>query len=130
MNNFDEVTGPDIISDGWSVIDEKYISRRPPKIAWGAGYKAMTDPEKIAYLEKLAYTMNHAASLVQDERNELNRLCEQKEKQLLQMSRNLQANNEMIQSEITKLNEQRQEYNSNIMALNRQLRELKNGNLD
>ena len=73
----------DLITAGFEKLDPKLLPKQPPKINWGMLYKQKSDAEKIRYLEKLASAMNHAASLIQDERNELGRLCELTEAQLM-----------------------------------------------
>ena len=120
MNNHD-----DLIVEGFAKLDDKFIEKRPPKIAWGEKYKQWSDAEKIEYLEKLAASMNHAAFLVQGERNELGKLCELKEKQLISMNAAVRQNNAMLQHEVTLMNEQRQGYNAEVSRLNRLIRELK-----
>jgi len=40
-------------------------------------------------VEDLAASMNNAAAIIQEERNELGRLCEMKEKQLIKISAEL-----------------------------------------
>lgn len=113
----------DLIVAGFKKI-EKINVINPPKINWGMIYKEKTADEKIEYLEKLASSMNHAAKLIQDERNELGRLCELKETQLTKMNASLIANNNMIQQEITKMNLMRQDYNEQIKTLSSKIREL------
>ncbi len=117
----------DFIAEGFHQLDEKYISRRPPKIKWGHTYKAWTPQEKVEWLEKFAHSMNHAASLLQDERDELNRFLFLKEDQLKQMSKAMAQNSEMLQSEVGKMNEQRQGYNATIKKLDAEIKELKDG---
>ena len=103
---------------------KKLISERPPKINWGKGYLNKPDSEKIKYLENFASSMNHAAYLIQGERDQLGKLCELKEKQLIGMNKSLTANNTMLQQEITKINEQRQGFNAEVARLNSRIREL------
>jgi len=43
--------------------------RQAPMIAWGPEYAAWPADRKINYLEKLASSMNHAADVMQKERN-------------------------------------------------------------
>ena len=107
----------DFIAQGFHKLDSKLLTRRPPKIAWGEIYKGFTDAEKIEYLEKLASTMNHAAALIQDERNELLTLCELKEGQLQQMSKAMLANDSMLHGEVEKINAERQLFNESKSGL-------------
>ena len=115
---------PDFIADGFHKLDSRLMEERAPKIQWGVIYQEMSYHEKIRYLEKLAATMNHAAFLVQEERNHFGELCEKKEKQIIAMSKALDQNNAMIQQQVTKMNEDRQQYNKAIADLKKQVREL------
>jgi len=103
----------------------------PPKIKWGEKFQEWEDEKKISYLTKFAESMNHAADVIQRERDALCDLIEQKEEQLIQIQPRLDANNRMIQEEITKMNEYKQEVNSTIAKLNARIRELEsvNGNV-
>ena len=107
----------DFIAKGFRKLDSKFLTRRPPKIKWGKMYLALSDAEKIEYLQKLASTMNHAASLVQDERNELLKLCELKEGQIEQMKKAMVANDSMLHSEVEKINAERQSFNESKSGL-------------
>jgi seryl-tRNA synthetase len=114
----------DYVALGLKRLDPHIVSGHPPKIAWGDKYKDWTDKEKISYLEILACSMNHAADLIQKERNELNDLCGMKEKQLEKMSEAMTQNMDMLQSEITNMNIQKQDYHVCISELNAKIREL------
>lgn len=127
MNN-DE--SENFIGDGFAKIGSKYITKNPPRIAWGQRYQDSSDAEKIRYLEKFARSMNHAADLVQCERNELNDLCEKKEAQLIQMNNMLGKNNEMLQAEVTRMNAQRQHFTEEMQKLKAKIRELESGDID
>lgn len=107
----------DLVAQGFHKLDDKLIVVRPPKIAWGKIYELSSNEEKIEYLEKLASTMNHAASLIQDERNQLNKLCELKEQQIEKLKEAMDANNNMLQSEMAKINEERQKFNQSKAGL-------------
>lgn len=120
----------DFVGKGFHRLDEKLIALRPPKILWGAQYLEWPDKRKVEYLEKLSATMNHAARLIQDERNQLNEVCAKKEKQIVSMQKALDANNEMIQGEITRMNEERQHYNKAIADLNAKVRALEHGSVN
>jgi len=101
----------------------------PPKVKWGEEFLAWDDRRKIQYLTKFAEAMNHAADTLQTERDKLYELLEKKEGQLLQMQEMVEANNHMLQSEVTKMNEYKQECNANITKLNARIRGLERGNL-
>ncbi len=112
---------PDFIAAGFHKLEQP-LSKRPPKIKWGPIYRAMGMRRKIEYLEKLAATMNHAAYLIQEERNQWAELATKKEKQLLLMKEALDQNNSMIQGEITRMNEEKQKYLKAIKDLKDEIR--------
>ena len=118
----------DLVAQGFHRLDENLIELRPPRITWLDGYKKKSPEAKIEYLEKLASTMNHAARLVSDERDKMVELCVKKEKQLEVMSKQIEANNDMLQQEVTRMNAQRQGYNTEIARLGDRVRELESGN--
>lgn len=123
----------DYISAGFHRLDSKLIERRSPKIQWGALYLLMEPAEKIDHLQKLAATMNHAAYLIQEERNELGRLLELKEQQLIKMAEAVRANNAMLQQQVTQMNEDRQGFNATVAKLNGEIKALRatgNGHID
>ena len=107
----------DLIAKGFHKLDDKLLVVKAPKITWGRIYQSSSNEEKIDYLEKLASTMNHAASLIQDERNQLNKLCELKEQQIEKLKEAMDANNTMLQSEVAKINEERQKFNESKAGL-------------
>jgi len=107
----------DLLAQGFHKLDDKLLVVKVPKIAWGKIYQSSSNEEKIEYLEKLASTMNHAASLIQDERNQLNKLCELKEQQIEKLKEAMDANNNMLQSEVAKINEERQKFNESKAGL-------------
>ena len=107
----------DLLAQGFHKLDDKLLVVKVPKIAWGKIYQSSSNEEKIEYLEKLASTMNHAASLIQDERNQLNKLCELKEQQIEKLKAAMDQNNGMLQSEVAKINEERQKFNESKAGL-------------
>ncbi len=125
----EEVEGTeDFISEGWHKLDDKYVSKKAPIINWGSGFHKMDDAGKIQYLAQLACTMNQAAALIQDERDELNKICAQKEKQIQTVVKQLNANNQMMQAEVTRMNEMNRMYHADIKELQTKIKELQNGN--
>lgn len=118
------MTNDDFVAQGFRKLDDNLIERRPPKIKWGEKYRRSSDKDKIQYLEKLAATMNQAAFLIQGERNELAKLCELKEEQIVKLKNAMDANTNMLQIEITKINEERQSFNKAAAEKNTKIREL------
>jgi hypothetical protein len=96
----------DFVAAGFHRVDAWVV--RPAKIKWGKLYQSKSPTEKLLYLERFACTMNEASARLQHERNQLAELCEKKERQLESMSHAVGQNNAMLQSEVTRLNEDRQ----------------------
>jgi hypothetical protein len=118
----------DFVGKGFHQLDDKIVhTKNPPKIRWGKKYLDSLPEIKISYLEKLCATMNHAAFLIQNERNQLNDLCVAKEKQINQMKGALDANNAMITTQITTHNEEKQLLQKAVADLKREVRELESG---
>jgi len=113
----------DFVGAGFQKLDDTLIEQHPPKISWGMLYRdKMSQREKIQYLERIASAMNHAAAMIQKERDALNILCGKKERQLVTMQKAVAQNNEMLQSEVTRLNEDRQNMLQEIARLKNKLR--------
>jgi len=115
----------DFVGAGFRRIDHWEV--HPPKINWGDVYKLWPLHQKLEYLEKLACTMNHAADKIQGERNTLNDLCVKKEEQIQSLTAAIAQNNAMIQSEITRANEEKQQFLQAIAEKNARIKELEDG---
>jgi putative cell wall-binding protein len=90
---------------------------RVPMIRFGTEFEAWEDKRKIEYLKKLASSMNEAARVMQDERNELALTVSSLQQQLLNLEKNLtQVKNIMIKN-ITDSNESKEQNLGQIMQL-------------
>jgi hypothetical protein len=116
----------DEIAEGFRKVP---VVMLPPNIKWGEEFKEWDDEKKISYLMKFCEAMNHAAATIQDERNALGELLEKKEDRIQQLEAALEANNLMLQTEITKMNEDKQKRNAHVIELNKRIRELESGNI-
>lgn len=117
----------DFVGAGFVMIDDKHITDRQPRIEWGRIYGEKTEAEKIEYLQKLCASYNDAANRIQAQRDELGELCGKKEKQIESLEAGMRANNAMLQSEVTRLNEDRQQMLKTVAELNAKLKALRNG---
>ncbi len=132
---------PDLIADppeGFKVLHPALNGKRQaPMIAWGKEYADWPQDRKIRYLEKLASAMNHAADVMQKERNlALERIAA--------LDKRLAATGEQHASEIRILHDRFQDFNASRQSLfakivtleatigrqTKQLRELVDGALD
>jgi len=107
----------DFVGAGFARLDDTALEQHPPKIQWGQLYRDMDADGKIQYLERVASAMNHAAAKIQGERDAIMKLCEQKEKQLRVMNVQIQQNNAMLQSEVTRMNSDKQQMLQEIARL-------------
>jgi len=117
----------DAVTEGMKPIE---VAERPPHIQWGEVFLLWDDQKKLDYLMKFADSMNDAADRIQQERDELVKMLAFKEQQLEQMEASLEANNRMLQDEITKMNEYKQSVNKHTAELNKRIREIERGDDD
>jgi hypothetical protein len=122
--NKKEHTQDNYVALGLKRLDDNLIGGVPPKIKWGENYKKWDDARKVKFLETLACSMNHAADLIQKERNEIVHLCELKDQQIEKIGAAMNQNMLMLQAEMTTMNEQRQRFNTEIARLNAKVRDL------
>ncbi len=115
---------PDLMAEGFHELDPSLLVVRPPKIRWGELYKAWPVEKRLAHAEKLAAAMNHAAALIQDERDRLARLCELKEKRIRSLEGSVEQGNELLQGELVKMNADRQKWNQAAAAMKARIRTL------
>ena len=121
---------PNMIAEGFHKLDEGLVKNNAPKIKWGLRFHHMPDGRKIDYLKGLASAMNHAAFIIQGERNQLLEICKKQEVQIGVIQKGLDANNEMVQQQMTSLNAERQSFNKSAAAMKARIRELERGALD
>ena len=115
----------DLVVDGFKRLNNNILDKKPPKFKWLEGFDRKEDKVKFDYLKNLSSTMNNAARLMQDERDELVRLMVLKEKQLEAMAVQLRANNVTVQNQVTKMNEQRQNFINELSLVTKELKDLK-----
>ncbi len=123
-----DIIQDDLVAAGFHRLDPHLVDMRPKKgIAWGKKYKAKTLEEKVVYLEKFCASMNDAAFRVSGERDALNTAIKLKERQLIAVSKQLDQNNAMIQTQITQMNSERQGYRDTISTLDKKVKVLEDG---
>jgi len=120
MDNLQE----DFVGKGFHKLDDNLIEKRPPMIRWGRIYQKFSNPEKINYLQKLASTMNQAAHLIQGERNQLQVLCAKKEEQIVSIKAAMEQNMATLQTQMTKINEEKQMFNQKAALFNKREKEV------
>jgi predicted nucleic acid-binding Zn-ribbon protein len=116
----------DKVTEGFKKVP---VIERPPKVKWGKEFNKWDIQKQNDYLKRFAESMNHAAGTIQKERDKLGKLAEIKENQLMQMQSMLEANNRMIQAEVAKMNEYRQQAQQHAAKLEAKIRELESGDI-
>lgn len=113
------------------------MSRIAPCIAWGSEYTSWSMRKRLRYAQRLAETMNHAADVIQTERNNLLQILKAKERQLVQAAEANEATSQLLQRQVEDFNKQREEMNQDIVTLDRkvkaqarEIKKLKDGSLD
>lgn len=118
----------DFVGAGFHRLDPDLIVSHPPKINWGKLYLNKSDEERLAFAEKLAASMNHAAFMIQKERDKLNDLITLKERQVKNVQAALDQNNKLLQERLDGMNVERHEFTKTIAGLKAKIRELEGGN--
>jgi flagellar motility protein MotE (MotC chaperone) len=96
--------------------------KAPPPIRWGEEYQSWGERKKRQYAERVASAMNHAADLLQKERDERNKIIAHKEQQIKAAAKRHADLSDMIQRQITEHNAQTQQLNECIVELQKTIR--------
>jgi len=121
------INEPDFLVEGCEKLDEHLLDARAPRISLLPQFHERDHESQVAYLLKLASTMNHAARLISEERDRLVVLMEKKEQQLGKMAQQLRDNNAMLQGEVSRMNAKQQGYHAEVARLGARVRELERG---
>ena len=108
----DDTHYPDLKPDGLGEVDIQLLpelNKKAPKITWGDAYLAWPVEKRLEFAEKLASTMNHAADMLQKERNALIDIAKKQELLIADHVRKYDAQSEMIQLQMVRANEEKQE---------------------
>lgn len=117
---------PDLEAD--TLGDLKKIIRLPrmqkiaPDIRWGAEYQSWPVEQRLSYAEKLASSMNHAADVLQQERNELLVILRRKEEQLKHSSKQYLSQGETMHRELGAQDAEKQVLYLEIVRLKAQIK--------
>lgn len=95
---------------------------RIPQIKFGDDFYERSDAEKIAYLKQLASTMNHAADLMQKERNTLAAEVERQTSITKNAEYALTIQKGVVMNQLMSGNKQIQELSAQIQELQKQLK--------
>jgi ABC-type transporter Mla subunit MlaD len=116
----------DFVTEGFERLDRP-LDQHPPRINWENIYRARKKEkceDQLVYAQRVAESYHEAAQQIQRERDKLLRLCEKQEQQIQALDTNIRQNNDMLQQEITRMNEERQQWLAESAELRTRVREL------
>lgn len=96
-----------------------------PQIVWGEDFENFDSTNKIIYLKKLCSALNHAADLIQKERNELSEKCKAMAKDLESSGKMVDIRKDTLVKAITDHNAEKQELIKRIQELEVELKSTK-----
>ncbi len=95
-----------------------------PEILWGADFEELSDQFKVIYLKKFSSSMNYAAELIQNERNELLLLLDIMKQQVEGLQTASDTQKQSLVKIATDSNTAMQEAGKEIMGLKATLRKI------
>jgi chromosome segregation ATPase len=119
----------DFVAEGFERLPIQ-LDQHPPRIQWENIYRSKKKTEcadQLVYAQRVAESYHEAAQQIQRERDKLGKLCELKEEQIQALDKGIRQNNDMLQQEITRMNEERQQWLAEAAKLRAQIRELEAG---
>ena len=108
--------------------DLKKITRLPqmqsraPKISWGKVYQAWPIDKQLRYAESLANSMNHAADVLQKDRDRIVKLAKAQEVQLKENVQRYTEQGELMHKELAAVDAEKQKLYTEIVELKTQLK--------
>ena len=108
-------------------IDELNLPPKPalaPDIIWGEDFEAFDDKGKIRYLKKLASALNHAADLVQKERNEAYIKVKEMEQLVENAEKRAEIQKQITHNALTNFNAEKQDLIRRIQELEVELKNI------
>jgi len=116
---------PDTLGDGAMKKIEHLpgMQSRAPEIRWGGDFESWDDTRKLKFAMRLASSMNHAADVMQQERNKLLVLCKQQAAQIERHQDAYRAQGQLMNTELGQANVEKQELYKQIVQLQGALKE-------
>lgn len=99
-----------------------------PQINWGADFDALDDKQKVLYMKKFSSSMNHAANLIQIERNILAHDIKTMRSMFTSAEDAVANQKKIMVTSILTNNAAAQQSNNEIIELKRQLKVYEDGN--
>lgn len=114
---------PDTLGNLKSIKRLPAMKNVAPKIQWGIVYLDWPIKKRLKYAEKLAASMNHAADVLQQERNKLVKIALQQEEQLKANIKTYAKQGEIIHQELVNTDAEKQKLYQKIVILSRKVKQ-------
>lgn len=112
---------PDLPPDGLGDLQKieriRNFQRMAPQIRWGDDYRSWPIEKRLRYAENLASSMNHAADLLQKERNALLKTAMHQEAQLKMAVQRYDEQGDLMRRELGRADAEKQDLYRQIVAL-------------
>jgi septal ring factor EnvC (AmiA/AmiB activator) len=101
------------------------MKKHAPPIAWGDEYKKWPIEKRLKYAEKLASAMNHAADILQTERNGLVKIAKAQEEKLKLNQKQYLEQGDFFHQQVQQHNTEKQQLYQQIVTLTSENNKLK-----
>ena len=98
---------------------------RAPKVQWGADIDLLPPVEQSRYYKRVAEAMNHAADILQQERNKLVEVAKAQEAQLVSKDQQVRAVTAQMEQLLTRTNAEKQQLSEQVVAEGRVVKQLR-----
>jgi len=114
---------PDGLGDLKEIRRLPQMQKSAPKIRWGSEYLSWPIERRLNYAERLAYAMNHAADVLQQERNKLLVHVADLERKLEQNTHSYITQGELMHHELGMADSEKQGLYRQIVSLQSEVKE-------
>jgi len=108
---------PDTLGELKSIKRHRDMKVIAPNIAWGEEYNSWSVEKRLHRAERVAAAMNHAADVLQKERDALVETCKHQEAQLKNNTQQYTAQGELLHSRLGQENAEKQKLYEKILSL-------------
>lgn len=116
---------PDTLGELKEIRRLPAMSKHAPKIKWGDVYKTWSAKKQLKYAQDLASSMNHAADILQTERDELLVVCGNQNELITQLQSSYSQQSQITEHEITNQGGEQQKLFEEIVQIKRENKALK-----
>lgn len=115
---------PDGLGDLKAIKRINGMKAHAPKIRWGDDYLAWPVERRLDYAERMAAAMNHAADVLQQERQSLIDLAQRQEAQIVALQREAEGTTLRLHTELQREGEEKQSLYARIVELTAEVKAL------